>query len=101
MNLLRFLPTGPLLDLARKIFGTDSAGVTIVDDRRMFIVEGRGMLSPKASFDHDAWPSGFCCWTVTGTHATVLTVEDSLKDARCACPRWSRMLPFYHSFHAS
>ncbi|BDA44668.1 probable megakaryocyte-associated tyrosine-protein kinase at C-terminar half [Coccomyxa sp. Obi] len=73
---------GPLLDLARKIFGTESAGVTIVDDRRMFIVEGRGILSPKARYDQDAWPSGFCCWTVTGAYPTVLTVEDSLKDVR-------------------
>ncbi len=73
---------GPLLDLARKIFGTASAGVTIVDDRRMFIVEGRGDMVPQACFDQDLWPSGFCCWTLTGTHPTVLTVEDSMKDAR-------------------
>ncbi|KAK9908248.1 hypothetical protein WJX75_004806 [Coccomyxa subellipsoidea] len=71
---------GPLLDLACKIFGTESAGVTIMDDRRMFIVEARGKM-PLGRVNED-WSSGFCCWSTTGSHPSVLTVEDSHNDAR-------------------
>ena len=78
-----WLRAGPLLDLACKIFGTESAGVTIMDDRRMFIVEARGKM-PLGRVNED-WSSGFCCWSTTGSHPSVLTVEDSHNDARCGC----------------
>lgn len=71
----------PLLDLACKVFNTRTACVTIVDDRQMFIVEGRGQAQPSYVPD-SAWGSGFCCWTTVSSVPSVLLVEDALDDAR-------------------
>ncbi len=60
--------------------------MTILENRSMFVVEGRGRL-PRGRFGEDNWSSGFCCWSTAGSHPTVLTVEDSHNDARCFLPR--------------
>lgn len=87
---------GSLLDLACKIFGAETAGVTIVDDRRMCVVEGRGNL-PRCKIGEELWSSGFCCWSITSSHPTVLTVEDSLTDARSGPPCSIPPVTFNHA----
>ncbi len=86
---------GPLLDLACKIFGTQSAAVSLMGDCEMYILEGRGKLSAGDTIESPAEAGGFCCWSVIPSCASVLMVEDALKDARQAL-RASSDLPAQH-----
>ena len=76
------LGAGPLLDLACKIFCTDSAAVTLMDQTALYVLDGRGIVAGGTRMV-DAWGSGtFCCWSTVSSMPSVLTVEDALLDAR-------------------
>lgn len=73
---------GPLLDLACKIFGTENAAVSLMGDNEMYILEGRGKVSAGDCIESPGEAGAFCCWSVIPSCASVLMVEDALKDAR-------------------
>ena len=75
---------GPLLDLACKIFGTDHAAVSLMDENEMYVLEGRGYAYAGKRIPNAAARNAFCCWSVIPSCASVLTVEDARQDARCS-----------------
>lgn len=76
------LCAGPLLDLACKIFCTDNAAVSLMDETALYILEGRGIVAGGTRVKN-AWAAGtFCCWSTVSSMPSVLTVEDALLDAR-------------------
>ena len=81
------LHAGPLLDLACKIFGTESAAVSLMGDSEMYVLEGRGKCSAGDCIKNPGEAGAFCCWSVVPSCASVLMVEDALKDARQAPPK--------------
>ena len=75
---------GPCWTWRAKIFGTESAAVSLMGDCEMYILDARGKLSAGDSIESPAEAGAFCCWSVIPSCASVLMVEDALKDARQA-----------------
>lgn len=80
-----------MLDLACKIFGTESAAVSLMGDSEMYVLEGRGKCSAGDCIENPGEAGAFCCWSVIPSCASVLLVEDALKDARQAPPNFKQI----------